>query len=170
VFRSLLHFSHVFDFDALCPGCTSAPSPLGPSVIFGQRTEANSVSGMFLSPAKAPRRSQRHWIALPVRIRTGNLRVDGVTINVSEHGMYLFTATNLSLGTEIEIAFRSSDNKNLIHASGIVRRKAVYLYGIEFLNNVAPYGPCAGPGCGTACESNPNTNVNSITYSAAVGT
>jgi hypothetical protein len=65
----------------------------------------------------------------------GEVRVDGVTINISEHGMYLFAATNLSLETEIEITFRSPDKRKLIRTVGVVRRKAVYLYGIEFTND-----------------------------------
>jgi hypothetical protein len=89
---------------------------------------------MLLAPAKSKRRSTRQWIALPVRIRIGGLRVDGITINVSEHGMYLFAATNLSAGTEIELLYRSPGRKKSVCACGIVRRKAVYLYGIEFLN------------------------------------
>jgi hypothetical protein len=65
----------------------------------------------------------------------GGLRVDGMTINVSEHGVYLFAATNLSVGTEIEIVYRPPGRKKSICAHGIVRRRAVFLYGIEFLNN-----------------------------------
>jgi|SRR4051812_4318838 hypothetical protein len=85
----------------------------------------------FLS-SKVPRRSQRQWIAVPVRIRTSGSRIDGVTINVSEHGMYVFAAANLSLGADIEIAFCPPGQK-WIRVSGIVRRKAVYLYGIELV-------------------------------------
>jgi hypothetical protein len=67
----------------------------------------------------------------------GGLRVDGVTINVSEHGVCLFAATNLSVGTEIEIVYRPPGRKTSVCAHGIVRRRAVFLYGIEFLNNDA---------------------------------
>jgi hypothetical protein len=49
--------------------------------------------------------------------------------------MYVFAAANLSLGDEVEIAFRPPDKKKVIHTSGIVRRRAVYLFGIEFLND-----------------------------------
>lgn len=65
----------------------------------------------------------------------GGLRVDGMTINVSEHGVYLFAATNLSVGTEIEIVYRPPGRKKSICACGIVRRRAVFLYGVEFLTN-----------------------------------
>jgi len=65
----------------------------------------------------------------------GGLRVDGMTINVSEHGVYLFAATNLSVGTEIEIVYRPLGRKTSVCAHGIVRRRAVFLYGVEFMNN-----------------------------------
>jgi PilZ domain len=67
----------------------------------------------------------------------GALHVHGVTINVSEHGVYLFAATNLSVGTEVEIEYRASGRQESVCACGIVRRRAVFLYGIEFLNNDA---------------------------------
>jgi PilZ domain len=93
------------------------------------------VSKMLFVPAKAPRRSPRQWIAVPVRIRAGELRVDGVTINVSAHGMYLFAAANLAVGIQIEIAYRPPRASKTVCACGIVRRRAVFLYGIEFLTD-----------------------------------
>jgi hypothetical protein len=65
----------------------------------------------------------------------GGLRVDGMTINVSEHGAYLFAATNLPIGTEIDIVYRPPGRPKSICAHGIVRRRAVFLYGVEFLNS-----------------------------------
>jgi hypothetical protein len=65
----------------------------------------------------------------------GGLQVEGVTINVSEHGMYLFAAANLSVGTQIEITYRPPGREKTVCAYGIVRRRAVFLYGIEFLND-----------------------------------
>ena len=90
---------------------------------------------MLSVPAEVRRRSHRQWIAVPVRIRVGGLRVDGMTINLSEHGVYLFVVTNLSIGTEIEILYRPPGRKNSICTSGIVRRRAVFLYGVEFLSD-----------------------------------
>ncbi len=74
-------------------------------------------------------------MAVPVRIHMGGLRVEGVTINVSEHGVYLFAATNLSVGTEVEIEYRPAGRQESVCACGIVRRRAVFLYGIEFRDN-----------------------------------
>jgi PilZ domain len=93
---------------------------------------------MRFVPAKAPRRSAREWIAIPVRINAGGSRVDGVTINVSEHGMYVFAAASLAVGTEIEIAYCPPSGKKTVYVCGIVRRRAVFLYGIEFLDADTP--------------------------------
>ena len=88
---------------------------------------------MFFVPAKIRRRSQRQWVALPVRIVVDGARIDGMSINISEHGLYVFAATTLSIGDEVEIVFRPPEKKKSVLIHGIVRRKAVYLYGIEFL-------------------------------------
>jgi len=91
---------------------------------------------MLFPWTRTARRSKRQWITLPVQIRIANSQIDGTTLNVSEHGMYAFAAMNLPVGAVIEIAFRPSGKKELVRTSGIVRRKAVYLYGIEFLSPV----------------------------------
>jgi hypothetical protein len=90
------------------------------------------IGNMLFVPAKNRRRSQRHWVAVPVLIRNGGSSIDGFSINISEGGVYLFAAANLSLGTQIEIEFRPPGRKRLVRALGIVRRRALYLYGIEF--------------------------------------
>jgi PilZ domain len=89
---------------------------------------------MFFSPLPDQRRSPRQWIALPVQILMGKSRIEGTTLNLSDHGMYLFTAANIPLDTEIEIAFRPPAEKHSVQLRAIVRRKIIYLYGIEFLN------------------------------------
>ena len=65
----------------------------------------------------------------------GHSRIEGTTLNLSEHGMYMFTAADIALGSEIEIVFRPPRQKEPVQLSAIIRRKVVYLYGIEFLNN-----------------------------------
>ena len=69
---------------------------------------------------------------MPIQIHLGKSRIDGTTLNLSEHGMYMFTAADIPLGSEIKLVFRPPDEKILVAASAIVRRKVVYLYGIEF--------------------------------------
>ncbi len=51
--------------------------------------------------------------------------------------MYLFAAANLSPGSQIEIEFRPPDSKEVFRTFGMVRRRALYLYGIEFLSDNA---------------------------------
>ena len=64
--------------------------------------------------------------------------MEGFSINISEGGLYLFAAANFSSGTQIEIEFRPPDCKELVRATGAVRRRALYLYAIEFLSDDAP--------------------------------
>jgi hypothetical protein len=92
---------------------------------------------MLFPRDKDGRQSHRQWVAVPVLIRNGGSRIDGLSINISEGGIYLFAAANLSLGAQIEIEFRPPDSKQLVRACGTVRRRAVYLYGIEFLSDHA---------------------------------
>jgi len=73
---------------------------------------------------------------MPVQIRMGAALIEGTTLNLSEHGMYMFTAANLPAGGDIEIVFRPPGEKHLVHASAVIRRKVVYLYGIEFIEKV----------------------------------
>lgn len=64
----------------------------------------------------------------------GKSRIEGTALNLSEHGMYIFTASNIPSGNEIEVVFCPPDEKEPIRMSAVVRRKVVYLYGIEFLD------------------------------------
>ena len=92
------------------------------------------VRSMLFPPIENRRRSHRQWIAVPVRIRLNGSQVDGVTINLSENGMYAFAAANLAVGDTVQIVYRAPDKKKSVRTEGIVRRRAVYLYGIEFLH------------------------------------
>jgi hypothetical protein len=95
------------------------------------------IGDMVFRPAKNRRQSFRHWAAVPVLIRHRGSRIDGHSINISEGGMYLFAAAHLPPGTLIEIEFRPPHGKELVRATGIVRRRALYLYGIEFVSDDA---------------------------------
>lgn len=81
------------------------------------------------------RRSQRHWAAVPVVIRHGEAHIDGVTINLSEGGMYLFAATHLPLGSQLELEFLPPGAMQMVRISATVRRRALYLYGVEFMGD-----------------------------------
>ena len=104
---------------------------------------------MIFPPEKNRRRSQRRWVSVPVVVRQAGLRIDGFSINVGAGGMYLFAAAAFEVGTEIEVEFRLQDYKDLIREFGTVRRRAVYVYGIEFL----PEAAAAGRGATTSTDN-----------------
>jgi PilZ domain len=52
-------------------------------------------------------------------------RLDGLSINISEGGIYLLAAANLAVGTLIEIEFRMPHSKQFVRTRGAVRRRAV---------------------------------------------
>lgn len=83
-------------------------------------------------PADERRRSPRHWTAIPVVLRHRGARIEGVSINLSEGGMYLFAAAHLPLGSQIELEYRPHNAKQLVSIIATVRRRALYLYGVEF--------------------------------------
>ena len=86
---------------------------------------------------KNERQSLRHRVAVPVLIRHDGSCVEGLSINISEGGIYLFAAAHLAVGTQIEIEFQLPNSKRDVRTCGTVRRRAVYLYGIEFLKDSA---------------------------------
>jgi PilZ domain len=95
------------------------------------------IEDMFFARAKNRRQSRRQWVSVPVLIRHRGSRINGHSINISEGGMYLFAAAHVAPGTLVEIEFRPPDSKELVRATGAVRRRALYLYGIEFLSDDA---------------------------------
>jgi hypothetical protein len=86
---------------------------------------------------KGQRKSTRRWIGVPVHIRNRGSCIEGFSINISDAGIYLFAAANLSIGTQVEIEFNSPESKQLVRTRGTVRRRALYLYAIEFVSEDA---------------------------------
>jgi len=95
------------------------------------------IADMLFARDKDTRRSHRHWMSVPVLMRHRGSCIEGLSINISEGGMYLFAAAKLLPGTQIEIEFRTPESKKLVRTCGTVRRRALYLYAIEFLNGDA---------------------------------
>jgi hypothetical protein len=110
---------------------------------------------MFFGSAKNWRRPPRRWVTVPVLIRDGGSRIDGYTINLSEGGLYLFAATNLQVESEIEVEFRPPGKNKTVRIRGIVRRRALYLYGIELLRS-----DTAGASSHASAQSDRATNLN----------
>ena len=91
---------------------------------------------MIFPPEKNRRRTLRRWVSVPVVINHAGSRIDGFSINICEGGMYLFSAAEFEVGSEIEVDFHLPDGKG-VRAFGTVRRRALYLYGIEFIREDA---------------------------------
>jgi len=79
------------------------------------------------------RRQNRQLLNTSVRVLTESACLDALGINLSELGMCLFAIANLALGSQIQVEFRMPRSTELVRVSGIVRHRALYLYGIEFL-------------------------------------
>jgi hypothetical protein len=90
---------------------------------------------MILKGTSKPdrRRRQRQLLNTSVQIFTESSRVDALGINLSDSGMCLFAIANLSLGSQIQIEFLPPRGMGRVRVCGIVRHRALYLYGIEFL-------------------------------------
>lgn len=89
---------------------------------------------MLLKQAnRGKRRWRRSSLNAPVRILTGALIVDGFGIKVSEGGMYFFAVANLRIGEAVEVEFKTPGEQKLVRALGMIRTRAVYLYGLEFV-------------------------------------
>ena len=81
--------------------------------------------------------------------------MDAIGINISESGMGLFTVANLGLGSNIEVEFRTPERPaSFTRLPAIVRHRALYLYGIEFL-------PESGPARFAAEEGTTSDNASS---------
>jgi len=89
---------------------------------------------MIFKPNSNPerRRRQRQLLNTSVQVFTGSAHMDALGINLSETGMRLFTIANLPLGSQIQVEFLTPRSKERVRVCGIVRYRALYLYGIEF--------------------------------------
>lgn len=79
------------------------------------------------------RRWKRYWFNGSIQVSSGSRHIDGLGIQVSRGGMYLFAIADLSIGNEIKVVFTEPSSQQRVEVPGIVRHRAVYLYGVEFL-------------------------------------
>jgi hypothetical protein len=61
--------------------------------------------------------------------------MDALGVTVSAGGMCLFMLSDLPLGSQVEVQFLPPRSQELVRMSGTVRSRALYLYGIEFLQD-----------------------------------
>jgi len=92
--------------------------------------------GMQLFREKLERRRwQRHWLNAPIRVFTDSTVIDGRGIRLSEGGIYLFALANMTPGEQIRIEYAAPPSGQSLSRHGVVRNRAIYLYGIEFSAN-----------------------------------
>ena len=105
-------------------------------MIFARRLLRDSLAHpmIFRRNYSAVRRSPRQWWNNSVEVITDSAQVKAVGVNISEGGMCLFAVANLHIGSPIEVAFRRPESRERVHMRGTVRHRALYLYGIEFLD------------------------------------
>src|SRR5712691_7978999 len=79
------------------------------------------------------RRRHRQLLNTSGQVITGSAHVDALGINLSDVGMCLFAIANLPVGSQLQVEFLPPRSTELVRVSGIVRHRALYLYGIDFL-------------------------------------
>src|ERR1700759_2774659 len=92
---------------------------------------------MFLKRHFGPdRRSRRRQLLnTAVRILSENGSLEALGINISDVGMSLFTIANLEIDSRIQIELLMPQSTERVRIGGIVRHRALYLYGVEFVTN-----------------------------------
>lgn len=89
--------------------------------------------GLGLLAKHDRRRWKRYWFNGSIQVTSGSRRIDGLGIQVSRGGMYLFAIADLPMGGEVKLAFSEPRSQRRIEVFGTVRHRAVYLYGVEFV-------------------------------------
>lgn len=80
------------------------------------------------------RRRERQLLNTSVQLFTGAAKMSALGINVSDVGMCLFTLANLPLRSEVQLEFLPPNATETVRVSGTIRHRALYLYGIEFVD------------------------------------
>lgn len=89
---------------------------------------------MFFKPfTQDRRRRKRQLLSTSVRVFTNKGCIDALGMNISDFGMGLFAVAKLSLGTQVEVELLLPGSSEPVRVGGVVRYRALYLYGIEFV-------------------------------------
>jgi len=90
---------------------------------------------MFLKRNFGPdrRRRRRQLFNTSVRVFTDSGAIEALGINISDVGMSLFSIANLEADSRIEIELLMPQSTEPTRIDGIVRHRALYIYGVEFL-------------------------------------
>ncbi len=92
---------------------------------------------MIFKPKLDRGRRKRQLLNTSVRVFTDFGHLEALGINLTDVGMCVFVMASLPVGSRIEVEFIPPERLYVIRLSGIVRHRAVYLYGIEFLDRWA---------------------------------
>jgi hypothetical protein len=88
-------------------------------------------------PAADKRRWERRPVDVPIRVvaddMTGSGVIAGRGTKMSAGGICLFALANLAIGAQIDVELVDSHSVTPVRISGIVRNRAAYLYGVEFV-------------------------------------
>jgi hypothetical protein len=87
----------------------------------------------YLTPDR--RRRKRQLLNTSVRVLSDNRWIDALGINISDVGMGLFAVANLLVDSQVLVELPGRDRSKRVRMSGVVRHRALYLYGIEFLQD-----------------------------------
>jgi hypothetical protein len=89
---------------------------------------------MFFRAQYSPsRRWTRQWWSNSVEVFTPFAHMKALGINISAGGMGMFAVANLPVGSEVEIEFEAPHLQKRHRIRGIIRHRALYLYGVEFV-------------------------------------
>lgn len=81
------------------------------------------------------RRRKRQLFNSSVRVFSAKGAIEALGVNISEVGMSLFTIAHLPLESQIEIELIPPGSAEPVRMTGMVRHRALYLYGIEFVGD-----------------------------------
>jgi PilZ domain len=81
------------------------------------------------------RRRKRQLLNTSVRVFTDSGPIEALGINISDVGMSLFTIANLPVDSQVRVELIAPGATERTRVLGIVRHRALYLYGIEFLGD-----------------------------------
>lgn len=90
---------------------------------------------LFRPNRSGRRRSPRQWWNSSVHLLTSTGSVKAIGVNISAGGMGLFAVANLPVGSRVDVEFLSPGHGHFLRRSAVVRHRALYLYGIEFLSS-----------------------------------
>jgi hypothetical protein len=95
---------------------------------------------MFLKRNFGPdrRRRKRQLLNTSVRVLSENGPLEALGINISDVGMSLFTIANLEVDSRIQIELLMPQSTERVQIGGMIRHRALYLYGVEFLVDSDP--------------------------------